>query len=1172
MTSVQTPPTSSLTSKIRTLAAAIRRRLILLGLMQTLAGAVTAALVLGTADYLLHFPGLLRLALVLLFVIGVAASIIWKVIRPALRRVPRELLAHHLEKTGHLAHDEISAALDFLDSGLYERNAMAAQTVEFAGTSAARIRLGDALSWKFIRRYSGWFLAAVALGTALALAAPKLAGISLRRWTNPLAVNHWPLHVVVSLKWGRGGPPKILPGGDPFTITAQVTRGLSPDLRVWLETRDSHGGRQAQLMTWQGKAAGGVYQKVILPQPGKLLLRVRAGDDDRNGWTSILVLPRPRVMAMTTAVIPPPYAPDAPHYEVNLLTHRAQIIRGSTLEIDVISNQPITATQVVGGPPPAKVVVGDSHSGVAPDQAELIYRPTRSFSGKLEVIDGHQLASRRGGRFRVVVVPDALPQVVITHPRYALDLTPQALIHLHIRASDDLGLTALSIIGVRRGAPAGAKPEFAQTARFQSLHYSSITHGQIGRAVVPWTPESMHLKAGDQIDLMAQVRDDYRSSVPPPRHPAVNSPRLVISIFTPAQIQRQLERSLQGVRRSIESLIRRQRLTRDQARLLKSAIKQAHALTPAQKLLLSQLPRTQNRESLSARAIARELKLLSRVARRNDLAKRSIGRTIAGARRVMTGVARRVMPKAQGHLTSAVRAVSAEQMRHAVAPMGAAVKREDQAIRRMRALVSQLGAAGIFNHLQRATAQLLAKQKHLQNQLRKLAKKTLGKPFSQLSKALQAQVKQLGAAQKNLATAAAHLTNNLNRAARQMAKSNPHMAAALRAAAQLSARYSVVGAMGQAAAAAAQNHLQSAAGNQKQAVKGLKKMLHVLNQQAKQSLSRQINRLKSLLQQVKLLLRSEKLLATTTASEPLNASRITLAPMANQQSKLEVTAAELAGRSRRADPTGYAHAYLMAASHQMGRATGQLENANQPLAVPHQVRAIDWLKKAVAILQKLLNQDRAKQQMQTLAGLKSLYLKIRHQQNRLYLQSQKLNTEVRTGHAPTRLQILAIAGEAKGETQLMQHLAAITKKIGSAAPVLAWMNRGIGNSMRSARRRLDQAQIDSVLLADQQLAISQLDAVIQALTNHLKHMSGGGGGGGGGQQPLVPPAAQLKLLRILQMQINLRTQQLHNDLSKVSKAAVRRALKEQIRMLGHQQSRIHRQAVKMIKAMRKAGG
>jgi hypothetical protein len=38
-----------------------------------------------------------------------------------------------------------------------------------------------------------------------------------------------------------------------------------------------------------------------------------------------------------------------------------------------------------------------------------------------------------------------------------------------------------------------------------------------------------------------------------------------------------------------------------------------------------------------------------------------------------------------------------------------------------------------------------------------------------------------------------------------------------------------------------------------------------------------------------------------------------------------------------------------------------------------------------------------------------------------------------------------------------------------------------------------------------------------------KQGGGGGGGGGGGQQPLIPPIAELKMLRSIQLQINSRT-------------------------------------------------
>ncbi len=1145
----------------------------LLGLLLTLSMALSVLMVLGAADYVLHFPGPLRLVLAILFLLGVTAGLVWNVLRPAIRRVPRHMLAHHLEKTGHLTHDEISAALDFLDSGLFERNALAARAVEAAQMAAAQIRLRDALSWRLIRRYAVWLIVALAIVAGLVFSAPRLAGISLHRWTDPLAPNPWPLHVLVRLAWGKNGPPKILPSGSPFTVTARVSRGFSQDLRVWLEIKSAHAGRQSQLMTWQGKAKGREYEKVVLPQSGTLMLRVRAGDDDRNPWTTITVLPRPRILSVLATISPPPYAHGAPSYQINLLSHRAQVIRGSTVTITAASNQAVAGTQVVGGPAPVHIITSKAATGAASHQVIIVYRPQASFNGRLQVTDKHDLSSQRGGRFRVIVVPDALPQVAITHPRYALDLTPDAHIHLHIRASDDLGLTALSVVGVQRGRGGKTKPSYRQTAAWQSLRYSSLTHQQVGKAVVRWTPQSMHLKAGDQIDLMAQVRDNYSSPTPPHQHPAVNSPRLVISILSPAQIQQQLQRSLRAVRHSIESLIKHQRAVRDQTQLLQRAIQTAHALTASQKLLLDESPHRQNRDALSAQAIARELEKLSAIARRNNLTKRSIGQTIGNARRVMTRIGRHVMPRAQSHLSQANRDVKAGQTPKASKPLGSAAGRQTEAIRRMKALVAQLGATGEFAALRHATARLLAQQEALERQLREVAKQTLGKPFSKLSKALQQKLQALAAAQKALASRAAQLANRLNRAATQMAKSNPHMASALRAAARMSAQFSVPGAMGQASSSAEQNHLQSASVNQKQAAKGLKKMLHELNKEAKRSLSRQISRLKSLLSQVKLLLRDQKLLAAATGAEPPNASRLTLAPLANRQSQFELTAAELAGKSRRADPSGYAHAFLMAASHQMGRATGQMENANQPLAVPHQSQAIGWLKRAVAILQKLLNKDRAKQQMQTLSGLKAMYLKIRHQQNVMYGLSKKLQSEIPAGHPPTRPQILQIAGESKGETQLIHRLDAITQKISAKAPVLAWMNRGIGKSMHAARTRLDQAEVDGALLADQQMAISQLDAVIEALTNHIKHLSsGGGGGGGGGQQPLIPPAAQLKLLRILQLQINLQTHQLNGQLAKTTSATGRKAIRMQIRMLGNQQRRIHRQAVKMVKSMQKAGG
>lgn len=1166
MTTLQKPP-ADLRSKVQSLAMAIRRRLALLGFLTTLLPCVSAGLLLALLDYLWHFPGPLRLAIDVIFIVAVVAALAIKVIRPIFRTLPRGLLARQLEKTGRLSHDEIYTALEFVETGLPERNALAARTVLTAQNAAAAIRLDDALSWRLITRYTWLVLAVVVVAAAIVFTAPRLAGISGRRWLHPLSPNHWPLSVVVQLDWPPGGPPAILPRGDPFTVAARVTRGFSPELRVWLDIKTANGKRHAQLMTWQGKAAGDVFQKVILPTSNKIAVRVVAGDDARNPWVNIVVVPRPKIVTLTGIIHPPAYAPDAPVYSVNLRHHSARIILGSTLDIRVAGDRPIVAANITGAASagPIHSLMKATAHGVP--SLQFSCRPAKAFAGRIAITSVQHLASERGGRFRVAVSPDGLPQVQITHPRYAMDLTPNALIHLHISASDDLGLTTLDIAGGPRGQPSTAPPSYIQKATWQTLRFNQLTHQQIGKAIVAWTPQSMHLKPGDTIDLFAQVRDNFRGSTRPYVHPIVDSPRLVITIRTAAQIQRELRRSLGAIRRSIKRLLRRERITRNQTRLLHQTIEQAHELTPTEKLLLAQLAQRQNREALSAQAITHELGNLTREAHRNKLSKTSVGRLITTAGRVMHGVGYKIMPRAQNHLTAANRSVQASRPIASGPQLFSAQSREEQAIDQMRALIAKLGAAGEFESLRHQTERLLTKQNLLHTQLKQIAKQTLGQKVSKLSSALKRKLASLSAQQKTLAKLAARLSSRLSRAASQMAKSNPHMSAALKQAAQIAARYSVADAMSMASAAAGGNQLQSASADQKQAATGLAKMVRVLNQQAKRSLAQQVHRLKSLIEQLEALIKEQALLTTASAAEPPNSTRATLMPLADQQSKLELRSAQLAGKSRRVDASGYAHAYLMGACHQMGRATASLENARQPLAIPHQLQATHWLKKALAVLQKALAKDRGEQQMQTLSGLKAIYVRIRSQQHQMRLESKRLMAEMVPGKPPTRLQILNMAGESQGETALIKKLGQVSLRIGSRAPVITWMNRGIAKAMRSARSRLDQANPDAILLADQALALSQLDAVIEALTNQMKAISGGGGGGGGGNPPLIPPAAQLKLLRILQLQVNLQTLKLHAALARLPAGPARTSVRQQIEILANQQSRLHKQAVKMVESM-----
>jgi hypothetical protein len=92
--------------------------------------------------------------------------------------------------------------------------------------------------------------------------------------------------------------------------------------------------------------------------------------------------------------------------------------------------------------------------------------------------------------------------------------------------------------------------------------------------------------------------------------------------------------------------------------------------------------------------------------------------------------------------------------------------------------------------------------------------------------------------------------------------------------------------------------------------------------------------------------------------------------------------------------------------------------------------------------------------------------------------------------------------------------------------------------------------------------IRSLEEMIAALQKAQRDAQAGGGGGGGGggdeDQPLVDKIAELKMIRALQMRVNLRTQRYHKllkdpELEQADKPDVIEALQR----LGQREERIH---------------
>ena len=72
----------------------------------------------------------------------------------------------------------------------------------------------------------------------------------------------------------------------------------------------------------------------------------------------------------------------------------------------------------------------------------------------------------------------------------------------------------------------------------------------------------------------------------------------------------------------------------------------------------------------------------------------------------------------------------------------------------------------------------------------------------------------------------------------------------------------------------------------------------------------------------------------------------------------------------------------------------------------------------------------------------------------------------------------------------------------------------------------------------------------------------GGGGGGGGNQPLLPPSAELKMLRSAQLRINRRTKSI--DEIRPTDKAMNQSMKDEVAGLAKRQAEISEMTIKLM--------
>ena len=1079
------------------------RLLLVLRAAAWIAGAFVAAGVLvGLIDLGLRLPAGVRAVLLLAGFVGVALGV-RLLVMPAWRTRPgRASLAHRIERMDPRHAGQIAPAVDLLSEvdAPGQAGALARAGVERAGHRIADVDARSILRWTGVGRSVGALAGVVGLVVLLSALTPAMTRIGATRVLAPWSDTSWPKRYSVTDLTGV----EVHPMDEALAVRVGVGPADAGNrVRVEYRLGDDRVATRTPMAPQPGRVEmGRPYERLIDPaglldtdaaREGVLRYRV-VTPDDRTAWTRVRLVRPPEVTALNARIDPPDHAAGAPGLAGFRTGERAlqtgdatlgPVLEGSTVELTWTFSAPVRPIETEGW--------SDAELDITQPDAETVVvtvRPGGPVRIMPRVTDAFGLGVRGSVSAGIDARADGLPGVLITEPGSDEIVTPQAALPVLAEAGDDVGITTLRLEGTLLRAPAGstgAAPE--PMGEPAELATAGIT-GAVARAEVraTVTPATIGAAPGDEIALRA-IGTDTRGQLGEARS-AERRLRVVSGETLAARLRSELG--------PVSRLLRR---ADDQQSALIDRVRRAEEETDP-------LVREQVALGDTVGSAARSVRALDGARERNKLddpALESLLRDLDG-----------VLDEAQDAARAAARSIEDAQPAQA--------QREQRAARdRIGEALSMLDRGEDAFLARRAVARIREQLAEAQQQTGEVGQRTAGQDAADLAPQDRAALEQLAADQAELADRAREALEELTRRAEALERDDPAQAEALRRAAEQGRAGAVGQLIEQAAQQTGENQTGQAQQSQEEALEQLDEMLEQIDAAAGLRDTALRRRLATLIASITQLIEQQAgalaSLATAIGGGPsggLDAGMIGLRE--NTLGVIEEASVALAELRLIAES-------LREAETAQSRAVVRLRE--QPPALDaaelDELASLAALERALAEAKKQDEQAAQREQDRKKAALRKAYRDSLDAQSVLRDEARPL-----VGRDLTRRERVEARRLGATQRELADALIALREANPeiSDAPVFALAHDRLDDLMRSAAEGLGESAPPGGVAIDQDQAVAILASLIEVLGDETGGQdedfqdgdAGGDGGGQGGGQPeeLIPPIAELRLLRDLQ--------------------------------------------------------
>jgi hypothetical protein len=1161
-------------ARIESALAAIRRRARLLLILKSAAwiiAAIFAALFVGAAlDYVLRAPSTLRTAGLLIAIVLLIVAII-RLVLPAARFNPSLTeVALRVERSDQPAAAHLGGVLasglelgqESIASLTPQQRALALPVIARAADAAPSIRLGP------IFRPAGAIAAAVACTLAIfaalsfSAAQPSLTRIGLSRMLAPWSSAEWPKRT------GVADATNITyhPLGTALSLRAALTKSdAGPDktsvaatYRVTVNNQRS--AEKRLLLTNQGRsitttdrddqpATGILFERLL--EPSAFAIDPKSGatsatleyrlstDDDETPTRTITLVEPPAVVSAVAKITPPVYAAaftDTPSSPLDLgpgsdeRSSPAPILAGSAVALTFTFNKPLSAPAIADaanitrtfGPDFASLYADTAAPAVLMPSADsrtwtLTWTHLRSVRLALHPVDEFNIGAPEEAVFRFDVLNDNPPTATVITPSEDKSVLPTAIVDLAAEARDDIALTSVSLdrqIARRvkgsesRAVEASDEPTSITTTTAETGPGIAASKRLVASSSLDLS--TLGVQPGDEVWITALATDAF--ALQGKTHTPVRSQIRKLRIMSRDELVEQLWSELSGVRKSAIRLDQEQQEASKLSR------------TPGE----DSARRAERAQAGITERLARQRETLKRLEQRaseNALSDATVNQVLRQAADTLDRAGKQSAEAAKS-MSSAAQAEAQEAPDTKASQEAREKASEDQQSVRdeLAQLVDLLDQGEDTFASKRSLERMLEQQKALQERTKQTGQKTTGKSDDQIAPADRQSLDDISKEQQALAEQLKDAVRKMQEREQKLSKSDPAAAQAMAQAARKAEREQVAEKMEQAAQQAQQNQTNNAQQQQQQAAQAMEDMLKELdkaNANRDEVLRRQlaslIESIQGLIQQQTLELAELVKRQATNDFQGLDTSMArlhtnTLGVLEEANNAPREVAGIIAPLTRAADAQAKSVSGL--------RAAPVVEDEVQKL----EDESLEKLNEALRLAKSIDREAAGRENDRKRAELKGKYEEALKTQLSIKDSVEGLSTQPnnRRTQAAARL-----AGQEQTALRdSLTQLRASTSEL-SDAKVFDFAHDRVDKLMDDAAKSLGDGTADDSVLRRQTSAARVLRSMVDALNDkkdkpdpfRKNESSGNGAGSGAGQKPpMLPPAAEIRLLRAMQQE------------------------------------------------------